>query len=392
MTLINPNQLFDTAREDPDHLPEFWSVLHSGFLFRHREDGAESPSIRAEAALSQRVEREAAILVVNGTFGLELALRTIGVRPGDRVGVCAFSFIACSMAVVNVGAIPVPIDISPDLEMAEPADGRASELAAALVVHIQGHAMDADRFISWCDERSIPIVEDICQAFGALDAVGRPAGRRGRIAVTSFQQSKQLSAGEGGAIIGDHDDIAAARAAADLGALRRPNGLPDWDDPRARFGTNGRLGDLQAALVLDQLNQLDSTLTRQRANRALLWDEAPAICDRSLSAALPGAATGSHTLLLANSAEDARAFVGELASANVHARVVWGRPFPDYGVYRARPDAHQTVARYDGAADVAPRVVSIPTPKYLTEDDLHYIASVVTAAQGRIADVVVEHA
>lgn len=379
MTLINPNQLFDAGREDPDQLREFTALIHSGQLFRYREDGLEPPSARAESILAERVHCEAATMVINGTFGLELALRTIGVRPGDRVAVSAYSFIACSMAIVNVGALPVPLDMTSGLEMITPASSDMERFAAAIVVHVQGHVIEANEFFNWCSDRAIPVIEDICQAFGARDALGSAAGSRGRVAVTSFQQSKQLSAGEGGAIMGNESDISSARALADLGAVRRDDGLPDWDDPGARFGTNGRLSEIQAALVLDQLLSFETTITRQRANRNLLWDQSPAAA-AGISKSLGGIDTGSHTLLLAESLDDAREFVRRLDADRVHARVVWARPFPEYGVYR-RPDGLRwEPSRYANAASIAPRILSVPTSKYLSSSEVAEIGAAINAA------------
>lgn len=360
---VNPNQLFDAGKEPTSTLTEFRKVLESGQLFRYRDDGQPPPSAIAEQLLSRRLDKESAMLVANGTVGLELALRALGVGAGDLVGVCAYSFIACSMAVANIGAVPVPLDISDDLTMRPPADD--DDLAAVLVVHLQGHAIDAAEVFDWCAARNVPVVEDICQGLGAEYPDGAPAGARGRIAVTSFQHSKQVSAGEGGAVIGSAADLERVQRLCDLGAVRGADGLPDWNHPDATFGSNARLSELQAALVLDQLVVLDETIRRQRANRSLLWEMIPHQFQGSLSSLSRSWQTGSHSLIVMASGAEAERFIAELRERRVFARTVWQHTFPEYAVFRHALPTSVTSTALSGAKRLAPRLVSIPTSKYL---------------------------
>lgn len=377
MTPINPNQLFDTGREDLTQYATFNAILRDGQLFRYRDDGNIAPSSQLEMLLSTRLGHEAAFLTSSGTTGLELALRALGVKPGDKVAVTAFSFIACSMAVVNVGAIPVPIDISPTLEVTVRSEDLDDDrLTAAIVVHMQGHASHSLAFIRACAQRSIPVVEDLCQALGAQFSEPARVGSLGRIAVTSFQQSKQLAAGEGGAVIGCAEDIDRIRSLADLGSMRGSTGLPSWDDPKAGFGTNARLSELQAALVLDQFLVLDDTIRRQRQNRDSLAAKT-GLVGLGLGADQARLDAGSHTVFKAKSRIAATEFVHALSGSGVHARIVWPRAFPEYGVYRRAKKYAQSGGRFTTAAEVAPRIVSIPTPKYLASHDIEVIADAV---------------
>lgn len=376
MNYMNPNQLFNLGSERLSELHEFSEILSNGQLFRYRDDHCVSSSDQLEKTLAVSLGHDSSVLVSNGTTGLQFALRTVGVRAGDKVGVSAFSFIACSMAILNLEAIPVPLDVGSDLNDLCVGETDFSSLAAVIVVHVQGHAVTAEAMIKLCRSLDVPIVEDICQGYGALDADGNVAGSRGRVAVASFQQSKQLSSGEGGAVIGNEEDIERVRSWSDLGAVRSDDGYPDWDTASAVIGTNGRLSELQAALVLDQVRGVNLSILKQRSNRSRLWTR----LDGSIvnvSSEMRGRDSGSHTLLLAKTDRQASSFCAGLAKYSVFARVVWPRPFPEFGVFRGVVELRPFEGTYPTALEVAPRLISVPTSKYLGGTEIESIAQAV---------------
>ncbi|MEW1549959.1 DegT/DnrJ/EryC1/StrS family aminotransferase [Streptomyces tsukubensis] len=384
MTVINPHQFFDLSQEDPQSLSHFRATLADGQLFRYVEGDRESAGTLAERHLAGYLGKEAAAAVANGTVGLRLALRALGVGPGDRVLVSAYSFIACAMAVCAVGAVPVPLDLgsalTPDTTALESPE---EPFAAVLIVHVQGHAVPVGRVRELCDRLGVPLVEDICQALGAESADGR-AGALADLAVTSFQQSKQISSGEGGLVAGSAALIEHVYRMADLGAVRREGGLPDWDDERALVGENLRMTELQASLVMDQALVLDRTLVRQRSRRTRLREElGPDV--PVLDSTHPDGDAASHTLFLARGADDAAEFCAGLAARGVLARVVWKKTYPEYGVFRRLlPSAPHPRPRK--AEALAPRILSVPTSKYLTDTAVSQVAEAVVAHRRHLVE------
>ncbi|WEH36593.1 DegT/DnrJ/EryC1/StrS family aminotransferase [Streptomyces sp. AM 4-1-1] len=385
MTTINPHQFFDLSREDPDSLTHFRSVLNDGQLFRYVEGDRESANTLIERYLATYLYKEAAVAVANGTVGLRLALRAVGVGPGDRVLVSAYSFIACAMAIAAVGAVPVPLDmdtaLTADTAVLESPGG---PVAAVMIVHVQGHAVPVGRIRALCDQLGVPLIEDACQGLGARSSDGL-AGQLADIAVTSFQQSKQIASGEGGLVAGRAEVVERVYRMADLGAVRHEGGLPDWDDERAIVGDNLRMTEMQAALVMDQANALEDTLARQRRHRVHLR-EAIGSDVPVLDSDMPEGDAGSHTLFEALSESDARDFCAALASRNVLARTVWKKTYLDYGLFRRNaPSGLFSDARPKKAIALAPRILSVPTSKYLTESAVEAMAEAIVLNRHHLA-------
>ncbi|HVP01560.1 MAG TPA: DegT/DnrJ/EryC1/StrS aminotransferase family protein, partial [Solirubrobacteraceae bacterium] len=169
------------------------AVLRSGQLSL----GPRVPEF--ERAFARRVGAPYASAVSSGTAGLHLALRAAGVGDGDEVVTSPFSFVASANVCLYERARPVFADIDPltlNLDPAAAAAALTSRTAALLPVHIFGYPADMPAF----ERLGLPIVEDACEALGAMHADGRPVGGRGHPAVFGFYANKQLTTGEGGMV------------------------------------------------------------------------------------------------------------------------------------------------------------------------------------------------
>jgi perosamine synthetase len=389
VAVVNPHQFFDLSKEDLGSLATLRSVLLDGQLFRYVETARESANSLVEARFAGYFGKEAAATVSNATVGLRLALRALGVGAGDRVLVSAYSFIACAMAIAAAGAVPVPMDLLEPLRCGtDLLENPPFPVAAVMLVHVQGHCVSVRKVRDLCDLLGVPLIEDVSQALGAGTGHGA-AGTLGDVAVTSFQQSKQVSSGEGGLVAGNAEVMDHVYRMADVGAVRGVDGLPDWDDERAVIGDNLRMTELQAALVLDQAQILDETIARQRANRVrlhdLLGDEVtPAV----INSEAPDLDAATHTLLLARDAGSALEFTRTLRAEDVLARVVWKKTFPEFGVFRRNKALQEHLAVLpwpQAAAGLAPRIVSVPSSKYLTEADVAHVAKAIRSHQQLLA-------
>lgn len=206
----------------------------------------------------------------SGTDALLLALRALGIGPGDEVLTTPFTFFATAGAIANVGARPVFADIDPatfnlDPERARAAMERHPRIKAVLPVHLYGLCADMDPLLELARQRGIPVIEDAAQAIGA-EYRGRRAGSMGAIGCFSFFPTKNLGgAGEGG-ILTTNDGALAER----LRALR-------VHGSRVRYfhdevGTNSRLDTLQAAVLRVKLRRLEEW-THRRIRIAALYRE-----------------------------------------------------------------------------------------------------------------------
>jgi 8-amino-3,8-dideoxy-alpha-D-manno-octulosonate transaminase len=387
MRPVNPN-MFGAVTLNERHVTAVADVIHSRELFRHRDQPGDSECTLLEREAAAFLGCAGAVAVNSGTTGLTAALRAAGVRPGGRVLIPAFTFVATAFAVVALGAVPEPVEVRWDLGM--DLDDLRSRLGrhvqAVVTVNVQGHASNASEVAEALDGTEIPLVEDACQGFGASSR-GRFAGTVGLLGVFSFQQSKQLAAGEGGLIIGrDPAVLATCARAADLGAYRRPDGLPDWDSPFAEFGENLRMTELQAAILRAQLHQLPGTLDRQRASRRALQRRTHPDGWSVVRSVDPSADTGSHLLLLAPTAEAASRASRAARTRGVLLRTVWDRAYYQHALFTRHGLApgQLRVATAPRAEDLARRLLSVPLPPTLAEADLDLVADVLDDVTQRL--------
>jgi len=218
-----------------------------------------------ERAFASRVGAAFASAVSSGTAGLHLALRAVGVSDGDEVITSPFSFVASANVALYERARPVFADIDPvtlNLDVEAVAAAVSSRTAALLPVHIFGYPVD----IAALERLGLPIVEDACEALGAVFADGTPVGGRGHPAVFGFYANKQLTTGEGGIVC-----VAEQEVKDRLDSERNQGRAPDmgWLD-HDRLGFNYRLSDVACALGLAQLERLDEMLS-ERARVATLY-------------------------------------------------------------------------------------------------------------------------
>jgi perosamine synthetase len=216
-----------------------------------------------EEAFAARLGASHAVAVSSGTAGLHLALRAVGVSDGDEVVTSPFSFVASANVALYERARPVFADIDPvtlNLDPDAAAAAVTGRTAALLPVHVFGYPADMDAF----ERLGVPIVEDACEALGAVYADGRAVGGRGHPAVFGFYANKQLTTGEGGMVT-----VVDAAVKERMDSERNQGRAPDmgWLD-HDRLGFNYRLSDIACALGLAQLQRLDEML----ADRARVAD------------------------------------------------------------------------------------------------------------------------
>ncbi len=217
-----------------------------------------------EKEFAAYVGRRFCVAVSSGTAAEHYCLRAWGIGPGDEVVLPANTFVATAEAVALTGAKPVLIDIEPDgihagFEAAEQAI--TTRTRALMPVHLFGHCMDLDRWRRLADAHGIKLLEDACQAHGAL-INEKKAGTFGHAAAFSFYPGKNLGAcGDAGALVTDDEELSEK-----LLMLRNHGALKPFDH---RFvGSTERMDAIQAAVLRIKLKRLDDW-NRQRRKRAM---------------------------------------------------------------------------------------------------------------------------
>jgi dTDP-4-amino-4,6-dideoxygalactose transaminase len=224
--------------------------------------GIGSPHIAEfEKRFAEFQQAQYALSVCNGTASLMVALKACGVRAGDQVIIPAYTFIATASAVLMVNAVPVFVDIDPETYNIDPAQIEAAitpTTRAIMPVHIAGQPADLDAVLEIARRHDLPVIEDAAQAHGA-EWKGRRVGAIGSIGSFSFQSSKNLTAGEGGALVTDDKAlIDLCFSYQNCGRVREGG----WYDHRV-LGANLRLGAFQAALLTAQLATIEEDMQRR---------------------------------------------------------------------------------------------------------------------------------
>lgn len=246
----------------PEEEAAVLEVLRSGYLSL----GPRVPAF--EQAFAGRLGATCASAVSSGTAGLHLALRAVGVTDGDEVVTSPFSFVASANVMLFERATPVFADIDPVTLTLDP-DAAAAAITerttAILPVHIFGWPAD----LAALRRHGLPLVEDACEALGAVHPDGTPVGATGDPAVFAFYANKQMTTGEGG-VVTMGDPAMKVRIDSERNQGRAPD--MDWLD-HDRLGFNYRLSDIACAIGLAQLDRLDDMLAG-RARVAALYREA----------------------------------------------------------------------------------------------------------------------
>jgi len=250
--------VFDQAEERA-----ILDTLRSGKWYR----GSGKSVARFEEAYAQLTGAKKCLAVANGTSALYTSLNAMGIEPGDEVIVPPYTFVATVNAVLRQYAVPVFVDTDPETFQM---DARKLEAAitprtrAIVPVHLGGNVCDLDAILAIAKRHNVPVLEDACQAH-LSEWRGRKAGTYGQAGCFSFQASKNLNSGEGGAILTDDEDLyERCFVFHNNGSGTRPAGGFNY----SATGCNLRLTESQAALLVAQMSRIEAQ-ARTRTENAL---------------------------------------------------------------------------------------------------------------------------
>jgi dTDP-4-amino-4,6-dideoxygalactose transaminase len=308
-----------------------------------------------------------AIAVNSGTSALHLSLLGAKVGPGDEVITTPFTFVATAAAICATGARPVFVDIDPatyNLDPAKLADAITPRTKAIMPVHLYGLMADMDQIMAIAQQANLAVLEDACQAHGALYK-GRRAGSIGLSGSFSFYPGKNLgAAGEGGMVVTDDDGQAQyLRCLRDWGQEGRYN--------HVHQGFNYRMDTLQAAILNVKLRHLEHWTEMRRAHA------------RRLTCQLKGGAVGTPTEpeghrhvyhVYAVRAADRDLLRAAIATRGVDTGLHY--PCPVH-LQKAYANLGYAAGDFPEAERAAMEVLSLPIYPELTDSQVDHVASAV---------------
>lgn len=244
-----------TQAETAAYRAAFDRVLDSGWYIL-------GPEVeRFEAAFAAYCGTRHCVSVGSGLDALSLALRALGVGPGDEVIVPTFTFVATWFAVSAIGAVPVGVEVDLDTGLIDVDAVRAAigpKTAAIVPVHLYGQPADMDALSALAQRHGLLVLEDAAQAHGATTGENR-VGALAQAGAFSFYPTKVLGAMDDGGAVTTNDASLAARVRALRNYGSRQKYVHD------QVGVNSRLGEIQAAILSEKLQHLDTALAHRRA-------------------------------------------------------------------------------------------------------------------------------
>jgi perosamine synthetase len=249
--------IWDQAAEGP-----VLEVFRSGHWFR----GSGHVVSQFEEKYAALLGAKRCVATMNGTNSLATALHCLDVGVGDEVIVSPYTFIATYNVVLNAVALPVFADTDPETFLINPdkIEEKINENTRAILpVHIFGLPADMGRINAIAKKRNLKVIEDACQAWLA-EFSGKKCGTLGDLGCFSFQESKHLPAGEGGAVVGNDEALMDhVMAFHNCGRVKGKSGYPI-------IGHNRRMTEYQAAILLNQMQRLEADTVKRVENAKYL--------------------------------------------------------------------------------------------------------------------------
>jgi perosamine synthetase len=243
------------------------ATLRSGKWFR----GGAQRVDNFEAAYARLTGAKHCVATNGGTTALVAAMGALGVGPGDEVIVTPYTFIASVTSIMMHFALPIFVDVDPDTFLIDPAKIEAAitdRTAAIMPVHIGGSVSDMDAVLAVAQKRKLPVVEDACQAHLAQWR-GRSVGTWGAAGCFSFQVTKNLPSGEGGAVLTNDDALAEKTYAFHNNC--RPRKVDSYHFAyTSTRAANLRMTEFQGAVLLAQMTRLEQYAQQRDENAKYL--------------------------------------------------------------------------------------------------------------------------
>ncbi|WP_459502732.1 DegT/DnrJ/EryC1/StrS family aminotransferase [Bacillus sp. C1] len=344
------------------------TVLKSGLL------ASGENVLEFQKEFSKYLNCEYCIATSSGTTALEIALRALGIKEGDKIITTAFSFIATSNVIVHIGGIPLFADIDEatmniSAESIEHILQEQAGVKAIVIVHLFGQSCNMDKMKEITNRYQLLLIEDCAQAHGA-EWKGRKLGTFGDAGAFSFYPTKNMTTAEGGLVV--FKDEHAAKIASQL----IQHGMKERNSFEL-IGYNYRMNEISAAIGLCQLKKLEHINSVRRENAAF-FDKNIDHCNIIKPQEVIGAkhVYNQYTLRILNGRRDA--FIAYMEKEGIGTSIYYPYTIPEQVCYRA---IHFLPKKYDKKLEVANKikhqVVSIPVHPRLMQNQIECIVTTI---------------
>jgi perosamine synthetase len=341
--VLEENALTTAAREGGRRVRDFESLMKDYLSIKH------------------------VVSVNSGTSALYAALLAAEIKQGDEVLIPSFTFVATVNAVVAAGGNPMFVDIKKDDYTMDASDLKAKITKKSKIiipVHLYGHPCNIDEIGEIADRHSLKVIEDACQSLGS-SYKKKQTGTFGTMGCFSMYASKVLTAGEGGAIATDSDELA------DKLKMIRNHGMVEGYDTRI-LGLNLRLPEMSAAIAKVQMQRLDKMLEMRRRNAELLSKQLLSSSSKGYEVKIPEETVDKkfnwylYTVAIQDNRDEVK---NRLVQNNVGATVYYSPPVHKMPFY-AHVASETNLPATEWCAD---HVLSLPVHPHVTEADNNHI-------------------
>ncbi len=389
--MTGPN-VYDAEPIPAEAMAEVERLLNSGDLFRYTCPG-DSPVALLEREFADMMGAKYALAVASCSAALFLSMKALGLKPGARVLIPAFTFAAVPSSVVHAECEPILVECSDNYRIdMDDFMAKIDDADAVLISHMRGHTSDMDAIMAAADACGLPVIEDAAHSLGTLWN-GRKIGTIGKVGCFSFQSDKMVNACECGILITDDADVI-ARAVIMSGAYEHnwkkhpvlQDRFAHWQNKLPLYNT--RLNNLSAAIIRPQLAELPRRIHDGLRNHNYVADILNGSMWIQVPDALPGETRAPDSLqfnLLGMTDDEVAAFAAEAKARGVsvqifglsqdNARAYWNWQFLGREWHLPKTDA------------MLSRACDTRLPARLKRPDLDFIAGVLVEA----ADAVMGH-
>ena len=377
--VINPNE-YGSLLYGKEEENALLNVMQSRRIFRYSK--TIYPYVEwFENELSKKIKCNYSLGVVNGTAGLITALKAINIKKDDKVLISSYTYIATALAVKLSGGIPVPlnIDFKYGIDLEDLKSKLDNSCKAVIVTHLQGRCFDLNKVKKTLKDKKIYLIEDACQGFAA-NCNNIYAGTFGDIGVYSFQQFKQISSGEGGAIVTNDKSIyERARNYTDMGSVR--NRFPSWNSDECLFGQNYRMNNLTGGILFEQLKKLDYMIEKQQKSRETILNlvNKKIKIKNYINSSYPNGDTGMNIIIIINKNYKVEKIIEKIKEKyNVELRKMWNGLYFDNELFKKEnlTDKDFIIPNCDVTKKVISQMLVMSVPPILTRENEKIMASV----------------
>jgi len=302
-------------------------VLDSKKLFRYQGPGVETECFLFEKEFASYHKTQHSVVMTSGTNALLTAMVSSGIGPGDEVIVPTYTFFATVAAVVQLGAVPVIVNIDDNLgiDPVECLKKINSKTKAIIAVHMDGLNCNLEALRKICDDKKILLIEDVAQAVGG-SYKGKPLGSIGEWGCFSFNQDKIITAGEGGAVITQNKEWYQKAMNAHDTCNQFGLTLKSWYEIQTFIGYSTRVSEITGAMLREQLKRLPHIISTLRSIKNDLIAQVPALQEKLVLASDPAGDCGTSLHLMTQDPLDALSTSKKLIQAGLRVAPMSARP------------------------------------------------------------------